>query len=185
MEVIYSRCAGLDVHKESVVACVRLVVAGKITHEVRTFETTTAGLLDLSVWLAGQGATHIAMEATGVYWKPVWHILSDGEFDLVIHSDTLEHVPAPRRALEECRRVVSPQGAVVFTVPVVVGRLTRSREGLPASYHGHPGCRRDDYLVRTEYGANVWADVLEAGFASCQVVAFRYPAGLAFIARPR
>lgn len=110
---------------------------------------------------------------------------ADGEFDLVVHSDTLEHVLAPRRALEECGRVVSPHGAVVFTVPVVVGRLTRSREGLPASYHGHPGCRRDDYLVRTEYGANVWADVLEAGFASCQIVAFRYPAGLAFIARAR
>lgn len=94
MEVIYGRCAGLDVHKESVVACVRLVVAGKIRHEVRTFGTTTAGLLDLSAWLAGQGVTHIAMEATGVYWKPVWHILSDGEFALVLaNAAHIKNVP--------------------------------------------------------------------------------------------
>jgi transposase len=94
MEVIYPRCAGLDVHKESVVACVRLVVAGKITHEVRTFGTTTGELLDLSAWLAGQGVTHIAMEATGVYWKPVWHILSDGEFDLVLaNAAHIKNVP--------------------------------------------------------------------------------------------
>jgi transposase len=94
MEVIYPRCAGLDVHKESVVACVRLVVASKITHEVRTFGTTTAELLDLSAWLAEQGVTHIAMEATGVYWKPVWHILSDGEFHLVLaNAAHIKNVP--------------------------------------------------------------------------------------------
>ena len=83
MEVIYPRCAGLDVHKESVVACVRHVVAGKITHEVKTFGTTTAGLLDLSAWLAEQGVTHVAMAATGVYWKPVWHVL-EGRFELLL-----------------------------------------------------------------------------------------------------
>jgi transposase len=84
MEVIYPRCAGLDVHKESVVSSVRLAAGGEITREVKTFATTTAGLLDLSAWLSAQGVTHIAMEATGVYWKPVWHVLSDGEFQLVL-----------------------------------------------------------------------------------------------------
>jgi len=94
MDVIYPCCAGLDVHKESVVACVRRVTAGKITREVRTFETTTAGLLDLSAWLSEQGVTHIAMEATGVYWKPVWHILSDGEFHLVLaNAAHIKNVP--------------------------------------------------------------------------------------------
>lgn len=94
MEVVYPCCAGLDVHKESVVACVRLAAAGEITREVRTFETTTAGLLDLSAWLSEQGVTHIAMEATGVYWKPVWHILSDGEFQLVLaNAAHIKNVP--------------------------------------------------------------------------------------------
>ena len=81
MEVIHRRCSGLDVHKETVVACVRLVSDGKITREVRSFETTTSGLLLLLAWLTELGCTHVAMEATGVYWKPVWNILSDGDFE--------------------------------------------------------------------------------------------------------
>lgn len=76
MEVLYSRCAGLDVHKDTVVACVRVAVEGKVHREMRTFDTTTTGLLALSSWLAESGCTHVAMEATGVYWKPVWHILA-------------------------------------------------------------------------------------------------------------
>ena len=107
----------------------------------------------------------------------------DGSFDLVVHSDTLEHVPAPVKALAECRRVLSVRGACVFTVPVVVGRLTRSRDGRPDSFHGHPECRDADYLVRTEFGSDVWTDVLVAGFGSCEMVPFRYPAGLALIGR--
>src|SRR6516225_4233410 len=75
MEVIHRRCSGLDVHKQTVVACVRLVLDDKITREVRTFETTTSGLLLLLAWLTELGCTHVAMEATGVYWKPVWNIL--------------------------------------------------------------------------------------------------------------
>jgi transposase len=77
MEVLYPRCCGLDVHKETVVACLRLVIDGKVVKEVRTFWTTTASLMGLSDWLSENQCTHIAMEATGVYWKPVWHILAD------------------------------------------------------------------------------------------------------------
>jgi transposase len=84
MELQHARCCGLDVHKNSVVACLRLVSDGKITTEVRTFGTTTAELFRLSEWLASNECTHVAMEATGVYWKPVWHILDDGEFALVL-----------------------------------------------------------------------------------------------------
>ena len=108
---------------------------------------------------------------------------ADASFDLIVHSDTLEHVPNPGRALAECRRVLTPGGALAFTVPIIVGRLSRSRAGLPPSFHGHPGCSQPDYLVHTEFGADVWAHVLAAGFASCHLVAFRYPAGLALIAR--
>jgi transposase len=84
MEVLYPRCAGLDVHKDTVVASARLATGRDVVVEVQTFPTTTAGLLALSAWLAERGCTHVAMEATGVYWKPVWHVLSDGDFALVL-----------------------------------------------------------------------------------------------------
>jgi transposase len=84
MEVLYRRCAGLDVHKDTVVASARLATGREVSVEVRTFATTTAGLLALSAWLAERGCTHVAMEATGVYWKPVWHILADGDVTLVL-----------------------------------------------------------------------------------------------------
>src|SRR5450759_3345793 len=94
MELLHRRCCGLDVHKETVVACLRLVSDGKVTTEVRTFQTTTADLLHLSEWLAANGCTHVAMEATGVYWKPVWHILDDGEFGLVLaNAAHVKNVP--------------------------------------------------------------------------------------------
>ncbi len=73
MEVVHERCAGLDVHQHTVVACVRVAGDGKVAQEVRTFDTTTQGLLALCDWIAEHGCTHAAMESTGVYWKPVWH----------------------------------------------------------------------------------------------------------------
>jgi transposase len=94
MELLHRRCCGIDVHKETVVACLRLVSDGKVTTEVRTFQTTTAELLRLSQWLATNQCTHVAMEATGVYWKPVWHILDDGEFALVLaNAAHVKNVP--------------------------------------------------------------------------------------------
>ena len=94
MEVLHPHCAGLDVHKDSVVACVRHMVDGDVKREVRSFTTTTKGLMALSEWLSVEGCTHIVMEATGVYWKPVWHILSDGEFELVLaNAAHVKNVP--------------------------------------------------------------------------------------------
>lgn len=84
MDVLYPRCAGLDVHKDSVVAAVRLAGDGPARTEVRSFGTTTPELLKLSTWLGEAGCTHVAMEATGVYWKPVWHVLSDGDVTLIL-----------------------------------------------------------------------------------------------------
>ncbi len=83
MEVLYQSCAGLDVHKETVVACVRHGSGRSVSHDVRTFGTTTTELLALSDWLSERQCTHIAMEATGVYWKPVWHVL-EGSFELLL-----------------------------------------------------------------------------------------------------
>ena len=84
MEVLDPRCAGLDVHKATVVAAVRLAAGGRVAREVRTFATTTAGLLELAAWLAENGCTHVAMEVTGVYWKPVWHVLAEGGLTLIL-----------------------------------------------------------------------------------------------------
>jgi transposase len=92
MEVLHPRCAGLDVHKDTVVAAVRCVSAPP-HQEVRSFATTTAGLFALAEWLTTHGCTHVAMEATGVYWKPVWHIL-EGDFTLVLaNAQHIKTVP--------------------------------------------------------------------------------------------
>jgi transposase len=94
MEVLHPHCAGLDVHKETVVSCVRHMVDGKVTTLVKTFKTTTQELMALSDWLSAEGVTHIGLEATGIYWKPVWHILSDGEFELVLaNAAHVKNVP--------------------------------------------------------------------------------------------
>jgi transposase len=94
MDVMFERVAGLDVHKAMVVATVRVVSDGKVKRECRTFETTTAGVLELLGWLTESRCSHVAMEATGVYWKPVWSILSDGEFELVLaNAAHIKNVP--------------------------------------------------------------------------------------------
>ena len=109
--------------------------------------------------------------------------LPSGGYDLVVHSDSLEHVADPVRGLAECRRVLRAGGQCLFTVPIVVGRLTRSRDGLARVYHGYPGCETEDQLVRTEFGADAWRFALEAGFRSCEIEAFEYPAALTLAAR--
>jgi transposase len=92
MQVLYPRCAGLDVHKDSVVARIRCV--SEPPHdEVRSFATTTSALLELNEWLSAHQVTHVAMEATGVYWKPVWHLL-EGDFELVLaNAQHIRNVP--------------------------------------------------------------------------------------------
>ena len=93
MQLLYARCAGLDVHTRQVVACVRIVVNHAVTYQRLTVPTTTRGLLELADWLAAHEVTHVAMEATGVYWKPVWHLL-EGQFDLLLaNAQHVHHVP--------------------------------------------------------------------------------------------
>lgn len=92
MEVLYPRCAGLDVHKDTVVAAVRCVSV-PTHHEVRTFATTTRGILELSEWLTASACTHVALEATGVYWKPLWHLL-EADFEMVLaNAQHVRNVP--------------------------------------------------------------------------------------------
>jgi transposase len=102
MEVLHPRCCGLDVHKETVAACVRRVIDGKTVKEVRTFATTTTNLISLSEWLIETECTHVAMEATGVYWKPVWHILSDEGLQLVLaNAAHIKNVPGRKTDVKD------------------------------------------------------------------------------------
>ena len=75
MELVHEKCAGLDVHKETVVACIRIAQGKKAERVTQTFTTTTKSLLELGDWLMQHGVTHAVMESTGVYWKPVWQVL--------------------------------------------------------------------------------------------------------------
>ena len=93
MKVLHRRCAGLDVHKLEVVACARVFAGRKVVHEVRRFGTTTRELTALAAWLKSLQVTHVAMEATGVYWKPVWHIL-EADFTLILaNAQHVRNVP--------------------------------------------------------------------------------------------
>lgn len=105
----------------------------------------------------------------------------EGSYDLVVHSDTLEHVRQPVMALAECYRVLSPGGYCVFTIPVIVDRMTRSRAGLAPSYHGDPNQRGSDFQVRTEYGCDAWSHLVCAGFKECRVITAEFPSALAFV----
>jgi transposase len=94
MDTLHPHGAGLDVHKDTVVACARHQPPhGRARKEVRTFPTHTAGLLALADWLAAEGVTHVAMESTGVYWKPVFHVW-EGHFEvLLVNAQHLQNVP--------------------------------------------------------------------------------------------
>ena len=102
MEVIHKRAAGLDVHKATVVACVRLMSNRKVSRDCRTFATTTEGLLALLAWLTECRCTHVAMEATGVYWTPVWKILSEGGFELIVaNAAHIKQVPGRKTDMND------------------------------------------------------------------------------------
>ena len=103
MEVLYPRCCGVDVHKKLVVACVVITdAAGQVQKQVRRFGTMTDDLLALADWLAEQGVTHVAMESTGVYWKPLWNLL-DEQFDLLlVNAQHIKAVPGRKTDVRDC-----------------------------------------------------------------------------------
>lgn len=102
MDIVHTQCAGLDVHKKTVVACVITPTATGGWHKaIRTFETMTADLLTLSDWLQGFGVTHVAMESTGEYWKPVFNIL-EGNFEvLLVNAQHIKAVPGRKTDVKD------------------------------------------------------------------------------------
>lgn len=155
MEVVHSCCGGLDVHKDSVVACVlRSRHHGAPQQEVRTFGTTTAELLALGDWLAEGGVTHVAMESTGVYWKPIWTLLEARFTLLLVNAAHVKAIPGhktdvadsawladllrhgllrssfvPPRPQQQLREVTRQRSCLVAERSAVVNRLQKCLEG--------------------------------------------------------
>jgi transposase len=103
MDTLFPRCAGIDVHKANVVVCVRLADRpGKVFEEVRTFTTMTRDLLALADWLVGHGVTHVAMESTGVYWKPVFNILEGHCQVILVNAEHIKQVPGRKTDVKDC-----------------------------------------------------------------------------------
>src|SRR3712207_2723604 len=155
MDVVYPRCCGLDLHKRSVVACLLTPgPRGKPTKEVRTFGTMTDDLLALSDWLAAAGCTHVAMESTGVLWKPIFNLL-EGSFELLlVNAHHVKAVPGrktdvkdsewladllrhgllkasfvPDRPQRELRELTRYRTALVRERTAAVNRLQKTLEG--------------------------------------------------------
>ena len=146
MDVIHPRCAGLDVHKDTVVVCARLIIDGKVQQEVKTFGTTTKELLALADWLHERGCTHAAMESTGVYWKPVWHVLEGSTELLLANAAHIKNVPGRKTDVNDATWISDLlahgliRGSFVPPAPVQEMRdLTRTRKQLvrEAAQHVH------------------------------------------------
>ena len=159
MEVLHRRCAGLDVHSRQVTACVRVAAGSTVTTEHREFATTTAGLVELSTWLTEAGCTHVAMEATGVYWKPVWHILGDEESLTLVLANArhIRNVPGRKSDQKDAAWIADLlahgliEGSFVPPAPIQELRdLTRTRKQLVAEI-----ARHTQRLQKTLEDANV------------------------------
>ena len=94
MQVVHQRCCGLDVHKKTVVACMLILLAsGEVQKHVRTFSTMTVDLLALADWLKAFQVTHVAMESTGVFWKPVFNLLEEDFTVILVNAQHMKAVP--------------------------------------------------------------------------------------------
>lgn len=158
MDVVYERCCGLDVHKQTVVACcVSPGADGTPKKEVRTFGTMTADLLTLGDWLAAEGVTHVAMESTGVYWQPVWNLLED-RFALVLaNARHIKAVPGRKTDVRDAEWIADLLRHGLITASFVPDRqqreereLTRYRSALVAER-----AAERNRLQKTLEGANI------------------------------
>lgn len=140
MDLLYPHCAGLDVHKDTVVVCVRHHGAsGRVQKEVRTFGTVTRDLLALSDWLVAEGVTHAAMESTGVYWRPVYNLLEGRCALLLVNAQHIKQVPGRKTDVKDCEWIAQLlqhgllRGSFVPPQPMrELRELTRQRTQLVA-----------------------------------------------------
>jgi transposase len=144
MDVLYPRCAGLDVHAGTVVACARIAAEGMVTYEHRTVTTTSRGLLELADWLTAHGCTHVAMEATGVYWKPVWHVLDTGIALVLANAMHIRNVPGRKSDMNDATWIADLlahgliRSSFVPPAPIQALRdLTRTRKQLMGEIARH------------------------------------------------
>lgn len=145
METMHQRCCGMDVHQATVVACVRVQDGAKSRREVRTFGTVTGALHELAEWLRGERVEVVAMEATGVYWKPVWHILEAHGLNLLLaNAAQVKAVPRPKSDPRDARWLAElaahglVRGSFVPPEPVWQLRdLTRARKQIVAERTRH------------------------------------------------
>jgi transposase len=165
MEVLLERCAGLDVHQASVVCCVLIGAPGRGPQKLlRTFGTTTRELEALRAWLAEHGVTHVGMESTGVYWKPVYAVL-EGHFDLTVgNAHHIKNVPGrktdvrdaewiaqlvrhgliaksfvPPPAIRDLRELVRHRRTLIETRTAGRNRVLKLLEGANIKLSGGPG----------------------------------------------
>ncbi len=158
MEVLYARCCGLDVHKRTVVACLLTPGAGgKPARAIRTFGTMTEDLLGLAGWLAAADCTHVALEATGVYWQPIWNILEDRFSLLLANARHIKAVPGRKTDVRDCEWIAELlrhgllQGSVVPARPQrELRELTRYRTALVGEHSAEV-----NRLQKTLEGANI------------------------------
>jgi len=196
MDVMFERVAGLDVHKAMVVAAVRIVLGAKVERECRTFETTTAGLLELLAWLTQARCTHVAMEATGVYWKPVWSILSDGGFELVLaNAAHIKNVPGRKTDVNDATWIADLMACGLIKASFVpdaeiqhLRALQRARKQLV-----HEQTRYTQRIQKTLEEANIKLDTVISDILGvsgrkmieAMIAGVRHPAKLAALADRR
>jgi transposase len=138
MQLVYSQCAGLDVHKRSLTACCMCTSpGGKVTKETRTFSTMTHGILALREWLHAQGCTHVAMESTGVFWYPIYNLLEE-EFTIwLVNPQHIKHVPGRKTDLLDAEWIAQLMAHGLLRASFIPPReqrelreLLRHRQGL-------------------------------------------------------
>jgi transposase len=138
MDIVYDSCAGLDVHKDTVVVCVlRRDDKRKVRQETRTFSTMTSRLLEMGDWLEARGVSHLAMESTGVYWKPIWNLLEDQFKILLVNAQHIKQVPGRKTDVKDAEWIAQLlqhgllRGSFVPAAPQrQLRELTRQRKQL-------------------------------------------------------
>ena len=195
MDRWHERCAGLDVHHATVVACVRGVAGRAVQRELREFGTSTRELHELKDWLLGHGVTPVVMESTGVYWKPVWHVLA-GSFALVLANATRgRNVPGRKSDANDAVWLADllahgliPASFVPDTVVQTVRGWTRTRTQLVRAYARHAQRGHQVLPDANLKRATVLSDVLgRSGRAilDAVVAGASEPARLAVLVSPR